>query len=113
MKRKAAKIFSAALLLVFVNFMFSNTVFTHYHLLSGGRLVAHSHPYTSSSHHTHTANELDLIASLNLTASSADTPCADPSDAAPIQYALIVGHYDATTPYAGHLSAKLREPPCC
>ncbi|MDE6525279.1 MAG: hypothetical protein K2L66_06945 [Paramuribaculum sp.] len=93
--------------------MFSNTVFIHYHLLSEGRMVAHSHPYTSSSHHTHTASELDLIASFNLTATSADAPCPAPADAAPTQYALIEGHYDATTPYAGHFSAKLRGPPCC
>lgn len=113
MKGRAAKILSAALLLVFVNFMFSNTVFVHYHLLSEGKIVAHSHPYNPSSHHTHTAKALDLIASLNLAAASADPTIPTPAPTIAQQCAVIENHYTDATTCDAHCSATLRGPPHC
>ena len=42
---------STLLLCVFVNFVFSNTVFMHSHISDDGRTVTHSHPYMPSGHH--------------------------------------------------------------
>lgn len=56
---------------VFVNFMFSNAIFTHVHKGLDGRQVAHSHPYLPSSGHTHSSNSLDLTAAFNASASAA------------------------------------------
>ncbi|MDE5649692.1 MAG: hypothetical protein K2I35_01575, partial [Duncaniella sp.] len=97
MKTRAAKILSSALLLVFVNFMFSNTVFIHYHLLSEGGTVAHSHPYKSSSQHTHSTKELNLISSLNCAAASADTASPVLTLTAPLYYTVIECHCTTTT----------------
>ena len=58
-------------LVMFVNFMFMNTVFMHSHHGIDGRMVTHSHPYVPSSSHTHSALSLDQIAGFNLSASSA------------------------------------------
>lgn len=60
----------AALIGVFVSFMFANTVFVHSHKLADGSLVCHSHPYNPSGAHTHTTTILSLIASFNGVASS-------------------------------------------
>lgn len=62
------------MLVMFVNFMFSNIVFMHIHTgLDGGRVV-HSHPYFPSSHHTHSAASLDIVAGFNAAAASAKSP---------------------------------------
>ena len=50
---------------VFVNFIFSNTVFTHTHNDVTDGTVTHSHPYLPSSGHGHTHNSFDQIAGFN------------------------------------------------
>lgn len=109
----AAKILCSTLLLVFVNFMFSNIAFVHYHRLSGGATVAHSHPYKSSAQHTHSAKELNLVSYFNCTASSADTPDPAPTFTSPAYYTLIECQTAVVTTCEIRLSAKLRGPPQC
>ena len=60
-------------MLVFVNFMFSNAIFTHVHKGVDGRAVTHSHPYLPSGTHSHTAHSLDLVAGFNLAATTAQS----------------------------------------
>lgn len=50
---------------LFVNFVFSNIVFTHTHNDSHYGVVTHSHPYFPSSGHTHSHNSFDQIAGFN------------------------------------------------
>lgn len=65
--------FIAALVMVmFVNFVFSNSVFMHVHQGVDGRAVAHSHPYLPSSHHGHSSQMLELISGFNASASAVD-----------------------------------------
>lgn len=56
---------------VFVNFMFSNAIFTHVHKGIDGRQIAHSHPYLPSSGHNHTGQSIDLVAGFNAAAQAA------------------------------------------
>lgn len=65
MKEKARSIFAVLLMALFVNFVFSNIVFTHTHNDSQYGAVTHSHPYLPSSGHTHSHNSLDQIAGFN------------------------------------------------
>lgn len=101
------------MLLVFVNFMFSNIAFIHYHKLSGGGTVTHCHPYKSSAGHTHTANELNLVSYFNCTASSADSQSQAPTFIAPAYYTLLECRTAVVTTCEIRLSAKLRGPPQC
>ena len=101
----------AALLLVFVNFMFSNAVFIHSHHLAGGRTVTHSHPYLPSSHHTHTSQSLDLISAFNCAASAAEAVAA-PTLSAPHQCAVAMDTpQELTLTCACKPAARLRGPP--
>lgn len=63
-------------LVLFVSFMFTNTVFMHTHYCIDGGIVTHSHPYVPSSSHTHSALSLDQIAGFNFAASSAQASSA-------------------------------------
>lgn len=65
MKQSFARIIASLVIVVFVNFMFSNAVFTHVHKGLDGRPVTHSHPYLPNSGHSHTAQSLDLVFSFN------------------------------------------------
>lgn len=71
MKRHVSQIFASAILLMFVNFMFSNTIFMHVHKDVDGQPVTHSHPYIPSSGHTHTGNSINLISGFNISALTA------------------------------------------
>lgn len=101
------------LLLVFVNFMFANIAFVHYHKLPGGCTVVHSHPFGSDTGHAHTAKELNLVSYFNCTASSADAPSPAPTFIAPTHYTLIECPTAVVTTCEIRLSAKLRGPPQC
>lgn len=65
MKEKARSIFAVLLMALFVNFVFSNIVFTHTHKDGTYGVITHSHPYLPSSGHTHSHNSLDQIAGFN------------------------------------------------
>lgn len=56
-------------MIVFVNFVFSNTVFIHTHF-EGNHSYTHSHPYLPSSNHSHSQNVLNLIAGFNAVAAA-------------------------------------------
>ncbi|MDE5642556.1 MAG: hypothetical protein K2F74_04755 [Muribaculaceae bacterium] len=113
MKTKAAKILASLMLLVFVNFMFSNTVFIHSHHLAGGRTVTHSHPFQPSSHHSHSQQSLDLISSLNCTAGSAEAVDCPPLSAAPQSYSLLECQCRTIAATVAPANASLRGPPYC
>lgn len=101
----------AALLLVFVNFMFSNAVFIHSHHLAGGRTVTHSHPYLPSSHHTHTSQSIDLISAFNCAASAAEAVAA-PALSAPHQCVVAMETPQVLTfACTDTPTARLRGPP--
>ncbi len=61
---------TVALIGVFINFMFVNTVFTHTHRLADGSLMSHSHPYQPSTSHGHSSSLLSLISGFNSAASA-------------------------------------------
>lgn len=65
MKKSLTRIFVSLVMLLFVNFMFSNAIFTHVHKGIDGRSVTHSHPYLPSGNHGHTAHSLDIVAAFN------------------------------------------------
>lgn len=71
MDGKLKQIGVALMLAVFVNFVFSNTVFLHSHHI-GHDIVTHSHPYLPSSHHGHTQQALDLISAFNAAVNAFD-----------------------------------------
>lgn len=62
---KLTRLLVAALVAVFVNFMFANTVFMHSHTLSDGSLVCHSHPFQHTGTHSHSAASLNTISAFN------------------------------------------------
>lgn len=64
------KIFAVALIGLFVNFMFVNTVYTHTHRMADGSMMSHSHPYQSSATHNHSTSFLSLISAFNSAASA-------------------------------------------
>lgn len=111
MKAKVIRITAIVTLLLFVNFMFSNTVFIHSHTTDDGRTVTHSHPYLPSSHHSHNAQSLSLISLLNLTAASSETTSGTMQIQLPRQFETIVCTYRLYV-HAGQLkSSGLRSPP--
>ena len=69
MKNRLRHIFAIVTMLVFVNFVFSNTVFMHTHS-DGNQSYTHSHPYLPSSGHTHSQNAVSLIAGFNAVAAA-------------------------------------------
>lgn len=74
MRQRFNDIFCCLLLCLFMNFVFSNTVFIHMHHTANGRLVTHSHPFTPTGMpHTHSENSFDTIAALNVGASTMKT----------------------------------------
>ncbi len=70
MKATSSRIVTSFILCLFVNFVFSNTVFMHTHVASDGRLVTHSHPYMPSAGHGHSAMQFDQIAGFNASAAA-------------------------------------------
>ncbi len=83
MRQQLNRFLAATVLVLFVNFMFSNIVFMHTHEDAEGRTIVHSHPYTHATGHTHSAQSYSQISGFNIAASSAqasgiyelDTPC--------------------------------------
>lgn len=111
MKAKVIRITAIVTLLLFVNFMFSNTVFIHSHTTDDGRTVTHSHPYLPSSHHSHNAQSISLISLLNLTAASAVTTNVAMHIHAPLRYETIVYKYCVAATASYLQCSGLRSPP--
>lgn len=84
------RLLSTLLLCVFVNFVFSNTVFMHSHIFDDGRTVTHSHPYMPSGHHAHSSVSLDLVAQFNASAASMESTSAVVVDGAYVQCSELV-----------------------
>lgn len=59
-------IFHILLAVLFMGYYLGNTTFIHTHTFADQK-VTHSHPYLPNGHHTHSAAELQKIATLNLT----------------------------------------------
>lgn len=55
---------------LFVNFVFSNTLYIHVHDRADGGKIVHSHPYLPGQSHNHSATDLDHILSFNSDAAS-------------------------------------------
>lgn len=72
MREKLQHIIAVVTIIVFVNFMFSNTIFMHSHTGADGKTVTHSHPYLPTSGHQHSAQSLNLISIFNASAASAN-----------------------------------------
>ncbi|GFI39023.1 hypothetical protein IMSAG025_00160 [Muribaculaceae bacterium] len=89
MKKSFATVFVSLVMLVFVNFMFSNAIFTHVHKGVDGRAVTHSHPYLPSGTHSHTAHSLDLVAGFNLAAITAQSVAGFALDIPDVSFSLV------------------------
>jgi len=69
--RKIQKYASILLLFVLLTVMYNNIVNVHCHLLPNGQVIVHAHPFSKSEskepqkQHTHTANQLFVIAQIN------------------------------------------------
>lgn len=111
MKETLRRILTSFILCLFVNFVFSNSVFIHSHVAADGRLVTHSHPYIPTAGHGHSAMQLDQIASFNASAASvnvvADTAVPTPEG----EVAFINTDYSSAA--ISHIAAAgaLRGPP--
>lgn len=69
---------TSLILCLFVNFVFSNTVFMHTHVGADGHPITHSHPYFPSAAHGHSALQFDQIAGFNACAAAMElTSVAD------------------------------------
>lgn len=60
------KVLASLMLVLIMNFTFSNAIFMHHHIGSDGRWVMHSHPFCAS--HSHSQSGLDQVASFNVAA---------------------------------------------
>lgn len=99
------------MLLVFVNFMFSNVVFIHTHQLDSGGSVTHSHPCLPSSPHNHSAQNLNLISAFNLAAASADTAPVLNAQFSVSSYATLIFHLTESHTSVLTSGNGLRSPP--
>lgn len=64
MKNILNRVTGALLLLLFVGYYVSSTLFLHTHQTTNG-VITHSHPYSTTTEHTHTAAEIQLIEHLS------------------------------------------------
>lgn len=74
MKEFFKRLFSILILVVFVNFVFSNVSYMHTHTLGDGSQVTHSHPYVPSSQHSHSSSQAGSITQANNIAAGFDAP---------------------------------------
>lgn len=69
--RKIQKYVSVGLLFTLLIVMYNNISNRHSHMLSDGQMIVHAHPFSKSEgenpqkQHTHTANQLFVIAQIN------------------------------------------------
>lgn len=70
MLKKITNILSVILLVMFVNFSFSNIIFMHTHVDENNIPITHSHPYLPNTGHTHSSSSLSLIDTFNISASA-------------------------------------------
>lgn len=111
MKDRLRHIFAIVTMLVFVNFVFSNTVFIHTHI-DGDHSYTHSHPYLPSSSHGHSQNAVNLIAGFNAIA-AAFQGVTTLNIQQPIVPASTVDYiFKPETSRGSEFSLALRGPPC-
>ena len=111
MKKSSTRLLVSLVMLVFVNFMFSNTLFTHAHKGADGRTETHSHPYLPSAGHGHSSNSLDLVSAFNMAASAAQASQAPALCVSAGSYSLIT-EYIIPLALAGPVKVRfLRGPP--
>ena len=112
MKKRLRNILAILTMLMFVNFVFSNTIFVHTHT-DGDHSYTHSHPYLPSSGHSHSQNALNLIAGFNATATAFQSTVSQ-NVQAPVEQILSIGHSFKTSVSCGFvLSLAQRGPPAC
>ena len=99
------------MIVLFVNFMFANTIFMHMHKDVAGHSILHSHPYLPNSSHSHTSNSLDLINAFNSAAISTDVPESLPVLTPQLSYITFDTPWRASTVVEEHTSIGLRGPP--
>ena len=98
-------------MLLFVNFMFSNTIFTHVHKDIDGHPITHSHPYLPAGTHGHSALSLDLISAFNA-ASIAANAVQNMSVSAPETACSLIDSDITSFAAVKHIAAfSLRGPP--
>ncbi len=62
-KQNIKRISGVLLLTLFVGYFVGITFFPHKHIVDG-QLIVHSHPFSSTEHHSHSANVLNLLQQL-------------------------------------------------
>ncbi len=90
---------AVALVAVFVYFVCANTLFVHSHRY-GNLAFAHSHPYSKSDPHDHTAASLMFIAEMN--AAARTVAAADPMSVPQPRRAVVVRPVCVPTPRIAH-----------
>lgn len=111
MKEMQAKTLSVVMILLFVNFMFANTIFVHTHRISDSRVVFHSHPYSASSQHTHSESDLSLISAFNAATTSAEAVDSAPVAGITLPSVTLECRYVRAHVCADGLDAVSRGPP--
>lgn len=96
------------LLLLFVGYYGSITLFPHNHLING-KLVSHSHPFQSKPH-SHTTGQIHLLDSLSNIQSSQPTSCAIPEVYRTAETLLSID-LQKTYHYQAVATPSLRAPP--
>lgn len=100
------------MLCLFVNLVFSNTVFTHIHTDIDGRHIAHSHPYLPSSGHHHSGSSFDQIAGFNMSVASFDTANIITLSPVLTPASLILSEHESQPTAVNPPLRQLRGPPC-
>ena len=104
------KIFvSILLLLAYVSYLVSTSVFVHVHN-DGNEKIVHSHPFTSSNH-SHTQSQLSLISFLSSAGISEGARCINCVAAALILLLIITPFVKYSTSQADVIYSSLRAPP--
>lgn len=112
-------IFRILLLVIFIGYSSSITMFYHTHVINGYK-ITHSHPFKSSqgkdkpvNKHSHTTSEYLTIHQLNIISSTDSfyspqlpVPVAHPTELQVRFYSVFIHSYSAS-------SAQLRAPPTC
>lgn len=110
-RRLNTRILAASLLALFIAFFCGSHLCVHTHIVDG-RLVAHSHPYLPSGHHSHSGAGITAISFINNALNSAIKSGDAISVSAFISYVAKLFWADtASNSTSAHIHFSLRAPP--
>lgn len=112
MKERLRQNIAFVVLLLFVNFAFSNVIFMHTHSDGANGTVVHSHPYLPNSTHSHSSSSLAQIAAFNASAASFQGVAQQPVPESFFSSVEIETVYIRVSRHVEKTLAALRAPPC-